>query len=61
MPLLRYDLFRIVSNGGLCWLGPVKSIEHAQALVRTLQPSPNGFCVIDQNTGERIEVKPDRE
>lgn len=61
MPILRFDLFRVGSKGKLLWLGPVADIDHARSLVRRLPPSPNGYCIIDQESGKRIEVKADEE
>jgi hypothetical protein len=56
--LLRYDLFKIESDGNLSWLGPVKDIADAKELVAKLAPNPKGFCVIDQETGVRTKVEP---
>jgi hypothetical protein len=56
--LLRYDLFKIESSGKLSWLGPVKDIADAKERVAKLPPNPNGFCVIDQETGVRTKVEP---
>jgi hypothetical protein len=52
--LLRYDLFRVDTNGKLIWLRPVRDMAHARELLPFLPPNPEGFCVIDQITGKKV-------
>jgi hypothetical protein len=54
----RFDLFRIEENGKLSWLGPMDSVAEAKKFVIRLAPSSKGFCVVDQETGEKTLIGP---
>ena len=54
MTILRFDIFRIDKDGGLCWIGAADDVTEAQKLV-TKQPSAGSrdFMLFDLRTGVR--------
>jgi hypothetical protein len=57
----RYDLFRIEADGRTFLLGTAEDLEHAKARIKVLALySKREFCAVDEVTGEKIVLKPER-
>jgi hypothetical protein len=50
-----FDIFRIVPEGGVRWVGAVQDLETARALVKAEQPGD--FLVVSIDTGWKMEIK----
>ena len=52
----RYDLFKIERGGDPLWLGATDSVDEAKEQAKQHSDSECDFCVMDQQTGERIGI-----
>jgi DNA-binding NarL/FixJ family response regulator len=56
--LPSFDIFKVESNG-LRWVEAAVDLERATARVKALAASsPGEYIILDQNTGEKISIKP---
>jgi CheY-like chemotaxis protein len=54
----RFDIFK-VEGGGACWMEAAASLEGAKARVKILATSsPGEYLIADQETGEKISIRP---
>jgi hypothetical protein len=54
----RFDIFKVESDGPR-WMEAVPNLERAKARVKILTTSsPGEYVIADQETGERISIKP---
>jgi hypothetical protein len=49
------DIFRIVPEGGVRWLGAAENLEAAKVLIKAEQPGD--FLVVRIDTGWKMEIK----
>jgi hypothetical protein len=49
------DIFRIVPDGGVRWVGAAENVEAAKALIKAEQPGD--FLVVSIVTGWKMEIK----
>jgi hypothetical protein len=53
-----FDIFKMESSG-LRWMEAVADLERAEARVKVLAASsPGEYVILNQNTGEKISIKP---
>ena len=53
-----FDIFKVESSG-LCWMEAVSDLQRAKARVKVLAASsPGEYVILNQNTGEKISIKP---
>ena len=56
--LPSFDILK-VENGGVRWMESAADLERAKARVKVLAASsPGEYIILNQNTGERISIKP---
>jgi hypothetical protein len=54
----RFDIFKIESDGP-CWMEAAANLERAKARVKILATSsPGEYLIADQETGEKISIRP---
>jgi hypothetical protein len=52
------DIFRIVADGGVRWIGSAENLEAAKALIKAESVKELGdFLIVDLETGQRTEIK----
>src|SRR5216683_82055 len=55
----RFDILKVESDGGRRWMEAAENLERAKARVKILATSsPGEYVIADQETGERISIKP---
>ena len=55
----NFDIFRIETNGNVCWLKVAATFEDAKTLAHELSSrAPNGLIILDQKTGTRHIIEP---
>ena len=52
------DIFRIVPEGGVRWIGNAENLEAAKVFIKEVSATqPGDFLVVSLDTGSRMEIK----
>ncbi len=52
------DIFRIVLEGGVRWIGGAENLEAAKLFIKEVSATqPGDFLVVSLDTGSRMEIK----
>jgi hypothetical protein len=55
-----FDIFKAETGGSVLWLESTATLEAAKARVKELAGSaPGGYFIVNQETGNRIYMKPE--
>jgi hypothetical protein len=53
-----FDIFRIQTEGGVCWIGSAENLEAAKMTVKAASAKePRDFLIVSLETGWKTEIK----